>query len=163
MVKPKAKIVSVWHLLVLTLVLGLPTCDDATTGPDLAEQPSSGPVLDEPHMNIFMALRAMQEVRSSQVSAGDILELPQTDKPENRTARLGDTTNTRRVPEQSLLRIAIHPEHVETFEDLIVFIGGRPSLWLEIGSNVWLIVVFENEPARTPASVYVTVTAWDPG
>jgi len=162
MVKPKAKIVSVWHLVVLTLVLGLPTCDDATTGPDLADQQSSDPVLDEPYMNIFMALRTMHDIRSSQVSARGVLEPQLWTDPESRTALPRDTADTGSVPGQWLPRTVIHPERVETFEDLIASIGGRPSMWIEIDSNVWLIVVYENEPAPTPAGVYVTVMAQDP-
>ena len=116
--------------------------------------------LEESHVHVLVALRGtMQEVLSSQVSARGVLEPLQWADPENRTAQPHDTAETSRALVQSLPRTEVHPERVESFEDLIAFIGGRPSLWMELDNNVWLIVVYENEPAPTPAGVYVKVAA----
>jgi hypothetical protein len=156
-VKPNGRS-ALWQLVLLPLVFVLSTCDDPTTGPDLVEQPSSGPViLDE--SNVLAYVRMIEVMTTSQVSARGVLEPRQWSDPESRTTQPRDTVDTRSVPEQSLPRTELHPERVESFEDLIAFIGGRPSLWIELDNNVWLIVVYENGPAPTPAVVYVTVAA----
>ena len=148
MVRPRdrmAKVLRQYTLLPLALVLA--TCDESTTGPDVADQPSSGPALDEPQIYMHHAIMVIQEVRASQVSTGGTLGRAES---EGRTGQPRETSDSMNLPVQPLPHSELSPSHLERFDDFLTFIGSRPSLWLELDDNVWLVVLYEIEPAASP-------------